>query len=563
MTSCKSAPRIITILVWVSILAVACSSPLPSAQFTRILDVAPVTEPGYWFGVCWVDYDNDQLPDLFLTQWWSTGTHYNALYHNDGDGAFSKITDQAPSQGANSLGATWGDYDNDGDEDAFVTRPGIPTGDPLNYLYRNDGSGTFTAITTGPVVTDRGRSVHPVWGDLDNDGDLDLIVGNHNLTGGLFYYRNDGGNFVRLSNTSTGLDTDDCGAVNLADTDGDGDLDFLHARNMLTSRFYVNQGTGIFAHASNAISTDNTRAYACGDYDNDGDLDLCGGEDWSQGLILYRNSGGGVFERVIIDPSDVTSDISRKPYWVDYDNDGNLDLFVAKQGAMYAPAKSALYRNVGDGSLSKVSGSGLEVDALSSSGSAWADYDRDGDLDLFVANTNNTLNALYRNDNGSGNNWINIKCIGTVGNRSAIGAKIRVKATIGGTETWQLREISSQSGFFGQDEMRAHFGLGTAAVIDSIIVEWPGQSAKDVLVDVAVCQFLTIVQTAWGDANGDAAVNISDAVYLIAYIFAGGAAPSPLLSGDANCDRAINISDAVYLIAYIFSHGPAPSESCG
>jgi len=121
----------------------------------------------------------------------------------------------------------------------------------------------------------------------------------------------------------------------------------------------------------------------------------------------------------------------------------------------------------------------------------------------------------------------------------------------------QLRVISGQTGFFGQDERRAHFGLGDAAIIDSIIVEWPS-GMIDVKTNVPVNQFLTVTESICGDANGDGMVNVGDAVFLISYVFRGGPAPDPLQAGDANNDGMTNVGDAVYVINYVFKGGLAP-----
>jgi enediyne biosynthesis protein E4 len=325
---------------------------------------------------------------------------------------------------------------------------------------------------------------------------------------------------------------------------------------MLTSLCFANNGDGTFTSVSNAISTDSTRGFCWGDYDNDGDLDLCGGDEWAQGLILYRNDGG-VFTRLVVGADDTTTTAFRKPSWADFDNDGDLDLFVTRQGAAYAPARSTLYINAGNGTFYTQTLSVIATDSGPSAGAAWADYDRDGDLDFFIVNTNSSFSALYRNEIGNANNWISIACAGTKSNRSGIGAKIRVVANIGGTEVRQLREISGQSAFFGQDEMRAHFGLEDAATIDSIIVEWPS-GMIDILTNVAPNQFMTITESLCGDANGDGNINVGDAVYVISYIFRGGPAPQPPVAGDANCDGKVNVGDAVYVISYIFKGGPAP-----
>ena len=531
--------------------------------FTRISDIAPVTDAECSFGAFWSDYDNDNYPDLFVTRWWQSGTHLNALYHNNGAATFTALVDQAPSQGDNSIGATWGDYDNDGFEDLFAARPRLNSPEAVNYLYRNSGDGSFTTITTDPAATDPGFCVHTAFADFDNDGDLDLLVGKHSTpshpSDGLGFYRNEGGAaFVCMDNGAVGLDTDDCGAIAIADFDNDGDIDLMHARNMLSTLYYSNDGDGTFTLVDNAVSQDSTRAFCCGDVDNDGDLDLFGGDDWSQALILYRNDGGGSYARILIDPDDTAANAMRKPYLADFDNDGDLDLFVFKQGYMYAPAAPAIYINDGDGSFTRYYNSVMVSDSSPSSGAAWADYDRDGDLDVIVTNNNFTPNAFYRNDVGSLHNWISIKCVGTAGNRSGIGAKVRVKARIGGDDVWQLREISGQSGFLGQDEMRAHFGLGDAGVIDSIIVAWPGGPIVTYLTAVPIDQYVTLLEPTCGDANGDEAVNLADAVYVINYVFKGGPPPDPLASGDANLDGAVNLADAVYLINYIFKGGQPP-----
>ena len=478
--------------------------------FERITEGIHVTYSECSFGVCWVDYDNDGFPDLFVGNW---PFHYEdgfpdlsvtnvqfedslrsaALFHNNADGSFSRVSSHVFAINDPFLGCTWGDYDNDGDIDAFVTNPGIRTGLP-NGLYRNEGGKSFTAITEGPIATNIGFNTHTAFVDYDNDGDLDLFVANHAIadTLGAFVYRNDNGQLVREVISNLGIKHEDVGAIAWGDSDGDGDLDLVYARNRLPSRYYHNNGDGTFVSVSNAISTDSAGAYCWGDYDNDGDLDMCGGSAWSQGLIIYANDGNAVFTRSFVDITDTTTRTMRRPHWVDYDNDGDLDLFVAKNAHPYNAAANMLYQNDGHRDFRSVDCGALVSNLESSSGAAWADYDRDGDLDVYVASNNNTANAFYRN-NGSDNNWIQIKCIGTVSNLSAIGTKIRVKARINNRDVWQLREISSQSAFFSQDEMLAHFGLGDAPIIDSIQVEWPSGRIQT-LTNMKLKQFLSITE---------------------------------------------------------------------
>jgi hypothetical protein len=172
--------------------------------------------------------------------------------------------------------------------------------------------------------------------------------------------------------------------------------------------------------------------------------------------------------------------------WGDYDNDGYLDLFVAT-----AIGTKVLYHNNTDGSFTRIVSGSLVNDLGTSLGCAWADYDNDGFLDLFVANGGEN-NALYHN-NGNGNAWLEVKCVGTVSNRSAIGAKVRVKATIRGNTFWQMREISGGSGYGSQNELRAHFGLGNARSIELLRVEWPSGIVQT-MTNVAVPKRLTVME---------------------------------------------------------------------
>jgi hypothetical protein len=174
-----------------------------------------------------------------------------------------------------------------------------------------------------------------------------------------------------------------------------------------------------------------------------------------------------------------------------------------------------LYNNNGDGTFDRITSGVVSTNTDWSYGAAWGDYDRDGDLDLIVANltNNNGNNALYQN-NGNDNNWINIKCVGTVSNRSAIGTKVRIKATIAGEPVRQLRQITGQSGFCGQNSMNAHFGLGDAGMVDSLVVEWTC-SPMQVWTDVEVNQFLSVTEGSQTDiGGGDPEVTLPKSVSL-------------------------------------------------
>jgi len=301
---------------------------------------------GYAEGCVWGDYDNDGFVDLFVARY---GTDW--LFHNNGDGTFTKMTNNTgiPSDNQDSYTAVWGDYDNDGWSDLFVVVKNDQQTNQNNFLYRNNRDGTFQKIVTGSIVTDNEHSLNCAWADYDNDGYLDLFVANG----------------------------------------------FLSATNS-----------------------------------------------------LYRNNGDGTFtKQASLDTGNFTGDADYFPKcaWGDYDNDGFLDLFVSTLNNEV----NFLYHNNGDGTFTRIlSGSLVNDTGAGDRNCAWADYDNDGFLDLIVPRGahENSTNLLYRN-NGNNNGWIKIKLIGTVSNRSAIGAKVRLKATIGGRTFWQLRETNTGNGF--------------------------------------------------------------------------------------------------------------------
>ncbi|HEU0009366.1 MAG TPA: FG-GAP-like repeat-containing protein [Verrucomicrobiae bacterium] len=426
------------------------------------------------------------------------------------DPTFTKITTGSiVTDVATSLGCSWGDFDNDGFLDMFVansTYPGVPWG--RNFLYHNNRDGTFTAITSGSIVTEVGDHPAGIWGDYDNDGFLDLFITHGSVVQGSrlanFLYRNNGnGTFSKVTNGNVATDLGNARGCAWGDFDNDGKLD-LYVSNayFITNFLYRNRGDLTFTRVTaGSIATElaDSRGCSWGDYDNDGYLDLFvanGGRTSTQNNFLYHNNGDGNLTKVTSGSIVNDGGHSFGCTWGDYDNDGFLDLFVANDGK----ENNFLYHNNGDGSFTKITNGSPVNDGGESIGCAWGDYDHDGFLDLFVGNGGNTLsgndenqrNFLYRN-NGNGNNWLAIKLVGTASNRSAIGSKVRVSALMGGTNRWQLREISGGDAIGGQNGLHAHFGLGDATNIDTVRIEWPSGTVQQ-LHDVAVKQFLTVTE---------------------------------------------------------------------
>jgi len=449
--------------------------------FTKITSGAIVNDGGSSTGSNWVDIDNDNDLDLFVA---NTGFHNNFLYLNNGNSSFTKITNGVIIQDSlSSGGSSWGDYDNDGDLDLFVPNWDFDN----NSLYQNNGNGTFNKIIIGEIVNDGMSCGSSSWADYNNDGFLDMFV--CTASDNFLYMNNGDGIFVRITNGP--LVTE--GGSNMgswANIDNDSDLD-LFVANYGNNYLYINNGDGTFnKNTSSIIVSENETSHggSWGDYDNDGDLDLFV-TNMNENNILYQNNGDSTFNKITTGSIVNDGGWSHSSSWGDYDNDGDLDLFVSNSGN----ENNSLYWNNGDGSFNKDI-SGIIVN---DSGWTWAsvcgDYDNDGDLDIFVTDCENNNNSLYQND-GNSNNWINIKCIGILSNRSAIGTRISIKSLIGGSPIWQTREISGLTGFHSQNSLNVHFGLGDASIIDSILIKWPSGIVQT-LTNINVNQFLNIIES--------------------------------------------------------------------
>ena len=467
-----------------------------SAQiFTRVISGNIVTDASSSFGSSWADYDNDGNLDMFVANVYSEN---NDLYQNNGNGTFTKITTgPVISDGKFTEGSSWADYDNDGDIDLFITNATGQT----NNLYQNNGNGTFTQVTIGAIVNDAGKSsIGSAWGDYDNDGFVDLFVANYGSNNYL-YHNNGNGSFTKIT---TGLIVTDvvAGSVGCswADYDNDGFLD-LFVANLAPGNDYLykNNGNGTFAKVtSGPIVNDGAESVggSWGDYDNDGDLDLfvtTGITNTPQNNRLYNNNGNGTFSQITSGLIVNDGGISCGAAWGDYDNDGYLDLFVANTSAMGSGMNNFLYHNNGNGTFTKITTGNIVSDGQDSRGCSWGDYDNDGDIDLHVSNEINQQNFLYRND-GNANSWINIKLEGIISNKSAIGAKVKVKAIINGNALWQYHEVSSQTGYVSQNSLNVEYGLGNATLIDSLIIKWPS-GLICYFTNVPVNQFMTITES--------------------------------------------------------------------
>jgi hypothetical protein len=459
--------------------------------FTKITQGAIVNDLGKIFvrGV-WADFNNDGYLDLFVND--KAGT--NVFYLNNRDGTFTKITQGPEIAGSDNHSLpSWVDYDNDGHFD--LTVPVGFEGSPSHVqLFAHGGNATFTLASAGDLTSQSGYFGLGAWADYDNDGFTDFAVTSLPRSGSgknLLFHNNGDGTFTKVSAGAVTTDPLVPASLVWCDYDNDGfmDLFVVSASPDPFNRLYHNNRDGTFTPIqTNTVANDQWplggqgNAAAWGDYDNDGLPDLFIAAS-STPNRLYHNDGAGSFTKVTSGPM-----LPHAPgvaawgcAWGDYDNDGHLDLFVAN-----ANGNNQLFRNNGDGTFTAivsdapVNEGGPGITHLTPS---WVDYDNDGALDLFVAGGltdqgTPVKNLLYRN-NGNTNAWLKVNCIGTVSNRAAIGAKVRVRATIRGKTFWQVREVNEGGGHSSLPPV-VHFGLGDATNVETLRIEWPSGILQEI-----------------------------------------------------------------------------------
>ena len=400
--------------------------------------------------------------------------------------------------GAGSLSAVsvnWVDYDNDGHLDLFVAASSESAA-PANALYRNNGDGTFTRDTHNPALMAGTRAQSASWADANGDGWLDVAIanggGSKRQSPGLFL-GSPSGLFTPVLSGDFATSTPWGQGVAWADFDGDGDLDLSETAIFATgeSSVFANDGLGHFSRFTpNPLSLpgapDQGATVAWGDYDNDGDLDVFMTRTGGSGL--FRNEGHGLFTPLTTSvPGTHTPRDPCGAIWADFDNDGLLDLLLSnRSGSPY------LFRNRGDGEFEVVTTGVLPTAPDLSNGLAVGDLNGDGALDVLLATWPGGAPALFANV-GSTNHWLRVRLIGLVSNRQGLGAKVRVVANIRGSQVTQTRQVGGEDGW-GTQEAIAHFGMGNSALAETLRVEWPSGTVTT-LSGVAADQVLTVTES--------------------------------------------------------------------
>ena len=417
---------------------------------------------GGYSGGIWADFNNDSFLDFF-----SSGAQ-DALWYNNGDGIFTNITEEANpklNDGYTSEGAAWGDYNRDGFVDLYIANYEGPfaVGNP-DFLWKNVKGKTFADATAeAKVVPDKnrcGRGV--VWGDYNNDGWLDIMVSNYRLNPNFLWKNNGNGTF-----TDTAKETGAKGVPNqgyfghsigsdFADYNNDGNLD-LFVANLSHPRYIT------FSNMSNLLQNSGTPDYRFKD---------------------LRKESGIRFEETHSDPA-----------WIDFDNDGLLDLYIT---SVYPERPSFLYKQDKKGRFVDVTWlTGTRI--YDGWGQGWADFDNDGDLDLLVCGTKRGDNKgsvyLFRNEaiskdsNSVGRNFLEIELIGKDCNHAGIGARIVLESQ----NLKQMREVKGGRGTTSQDSLVQHFGLGNYGKQVALTIKWPCGRTEQLQVNPN--QLITISET--------------------------------------------------------------------
>ncbi len=493
-------------------------------------------------GVALFDYDNDGLLDIFFTNGAAIpslqktdASFSNRLFHNNGDGTFTDVTEKAGLAGIGySMGVAAGDYDNDGFVDLYVT------GFNRNQLFHNNGDGTFTDVTEKAGVAGRVPGIGKAWAvaagwfDYNNDGLLDLLVVNYlnydlktaaactvgklptycspsdfQGTPNILYRNNGDGTFTDVSAAShIGQYVGKGMGVAFADYDGDGFTDIFVSNDTYPNFLLHNNGDGTFTDAASdaGVAYNDTGKTVAGmgadfrDLNNDGLPDIIHTAMFGDTFPLYKNEGKGQFSDVTSSSGLAAATASLTAWGVgafDFDNDGLKDLFTADAAILdnaedveHRPYRmpNRIFRNSGGFRFEDVSGAAGADFALGAAhrGAAFGDLNNDGKVDVVVTVLNGAPKILM-NRTQSDHHWIILKLVGVKDNRDGLGTRVKITTAHGS----QYNEATTALSYNSSSDKRVYFGLGEDAVIDRIELSWP-TGIKQVLHDVKADQVLTI-----------------------------------------------------------------------
>ncbi len=500
-------------------------------RFRDIAGAVGVDTFGLCGGAVMDDVDGDGLLDLVASAWGACSPL--RYYHNEGDGTFADWTERARlSEQYAGINLVQADYDGDELLDLLVLRgawKGLVYGSVPNSLLRQAPDGTFEDVTREAGLGGAHPCLAAAWSDFDNDGDLDLYVGNQfGISGELF--RNAGeGTFSDVAREAGVVNESRAAAVGWGDYDGDGDPDLYVSNLDGLNRLYRNDGDVKFTEVAEELGvagdSGSLRTFPAWffDFDNDGALDLfvasfngrfsigaspgdysavaadyMGLEVEGQRLRLFRNDTQGGFDDVTteVDLDDVRTAMGAN--FGDIDNDGFLDIYLGTGAPPFdALMPNVLYRNVAGERFVDVTASARVGHLQKGHGVAFGDLDNDGDQDIYAEMGGAYVDdgfpdALFENP-GTGNSWITIRAVGRKSNRGALGARIRLVIDEGDA-TREIHRVVGSGGSFGGSSLQQEIGLGRATRIRTLDVDWPASGIRQRFHDVPVDRFLSITE---------------------------------------------------------------------
>ncbi len=514
-----------------------------SAQAPNFIDgteASGITSTSSNYSAAIVDIDQDGLEDFYI----GSKNQPNKLFRNNGDGTF---TDIAPELGLDFAGNTytsiWCDFDNDGDPDGFLGNFDEP-----NTFYRNLGNGLFVEEAQALGIAGNGKTRCVTSADVNQDGFLDIYV--INLTQQNEFYLNDGnGGYIDFYFQSGATDAlIGMGAV-FFDSDNDGDQDlYLTHDAYQANKMYINDGSGHFVNNAVALGTNHAgegMGVDVTDVDHDGWMDIYIANNYDGNTLLMNNGDGSYTD---YSGGALIEDIGMGwgTAFTDFNLDGEKDIYVVNNYA-FTTIINPLFQNNGDTTFTQV-GQGTVLDSPNiGAGLAVADLDLNGTEDFVIANGFNANSAgtqvLWNQT--LGNNWVNLKLQGTISNRDAVGSRV----TLYTPNTVQTDEVLSASGYSQMNSLKLNFGLGEETQIDSVVVRW-ANGLVETFEDLALNQTHVLVEGSQtyaplsGDFNENMIFDIMDLLILLENLGCSG----ELCEGDLNGDGTVNNTDLLFLL---------------
>ena len=503
----------------------------------------------YGGGVSFADFDNDGWDDIT----YASEDGVELYFFKNNNGIFNLVTLSGISNTYKTKQVIWIDYDNDGDKDFFVTAI-----EGINKFYRNDGNMNFTDIssTIGFFQTDL-FTYGASFGDIDNDGDLDAFISNRTSTEDLqrnYLYRNDEGTFIDIT-SSAGIPIEDengnensqlsfCTIFFDFNKDGFQDIYLANDKTNNINRLYKNLGNNTFEDvsiSSGAGIAVNAMTTTIGDYNNDGWFDLYITNTQSaqagSGNVLLKNNGNGTFTNVAEETGTTFNSFAWGAVFLDADNDTLLDLYVSGgfDGSIGSFLSAAFYHQHTNGTFTIPQDIGFEEDTRESFSNAIGDINNDGKPDIIVCN-DTEINFLWENKTNNNNNWLKVKLEGAISNKDGVGNTIEVN--IGGQS--QYRYTLAGEGYISQNSSYEFFGLGNATEVDYIKVLWTSSGTEEIINDIAVNQAIIIKEGSGVLSNTDIQIDNLFSMY-----------PNP--SNNGVFKISISNSDLASLKVYDFS----------